>query len=85
MTRHSSKPNKLRNINPVRGRTGNVTIQKWKIYDIKIKVIALIINLDETNPFEIDKCKSKNGASVSEVLALFNCSSFTFGAECISV
>ena len=23
MTRHSSKPNKLRNINPVRGRTGN--------------------------------------------------------------
>ena len=30
MTRHSSKPNKLRNINPVRGRTGNVTIQKWK-------------------------------------------------------
>ena len=31
--------------------------------------------LDETNPFEIDKCKSKNGASVSEVLALFNYSS----------
>ena len=28
MTRHSSKPNKLRNINPVRGRTGNVTIQR---------------------------------------------------------
>ena len=22
--------------------------------------------LNETNPFEIDKCKSKNGASVSE-------------------
>ena len=52
---------------------GNVTIQKWKIYYIKIKVIALIIKmLDETNSFEIDKCKSKNGASVSEVLALFN-------------
>ena len=44
MTRHSSKSNKLRNVNPVRGRTGNVTIQKWKIYYIKIKVIALIIN-----------------------------------------
>ena len=58
MTRHCSKPNKLRNVNPLRGRTGNVTIQKWKIYYIKI--IALIINLDETNPFEIDKCKSKN-------------------------
>ena len=39
-----SKPNKIRNVNPVRGRTGNVTIQKWKIYYIKIKVIALIIN-----------------------------------------
>ena len=24
MTRHSSKPNKLRNVNPVRGKTGNV-------------------------------------------------------------
>ena len=44
MTRHSSKPNKSRNVNPVRGRTGNVTIHKWKIYYIKIKVIALIIN-----------------------------------------
>ena len=75
MTRHSSKPNRLRDVNPVRGRTGNVIIQKWKMYDIKIKVNALIINLDETNPFEIDKCKSKNEASVSEVLALFICSS----------
>ena len=36
MTRHSSKPNKLRNENPVRGITENVTIQKWKIYYIKI-------------------------------------------------
>ena len=43
MTGHSSKPNKLRNVNPVRGSTGNVTIQKWKIYYIKIEVIALII------------------------------------------
>ena len=36
MTRHSNKPNKLRNVNPVRGRT--------EIFYIKIKVIALIIN-----------------------------------------
>ena len=67
MTKHSSNPNKLRNVNPVRYRTGNVTIQNWKIYYIKIKVITLNINLDETSLFEIDKCKSKNGASVSEV------------------
>ena len=37
MTRHASKPNKLRNVKPVRSRTGNDTIQKWKIYYIKTK------------------------------------------------
>ena len=31
--------------------------------------------LDETDPLEIDKYKSKNGTSVSEALALFNCNS----------
>ena len=30
MTSHSSKPNKLKNVNPVRGRTGNVTIQNME-------------------------------------------------------
>ena len=65
MTRHSSKPNKLRHINPVRGRTGNVTIQKWKIYYIKIKVIALIIN------FKWNKsvCTWKIGSGVTVYLA----------------
>ena len=58
MTRHSSKPNKLRNVNPVRGRTGNVTIQKWKIYYVKIKAIEI---LNETNPIEIDKWNPKMG------------------------
>ena len=28
-----------------------------------------------TNPFATERCKSKKGASVSEILALFNCSS----------
>ena len=32
MTRHSSKPNKLRNINPVRGRTGNCRRKLLSIY-----------------------------------------------------
>ena len=72
MTRHFIKSNKLRNVNTVRGRTGNVPIQKRKIYYVKIKVIALIINVNETSPFEIEKCKSVNRASVSEALALFN-------------
>ena len=38
----------------------------------KSKSSRLSLILDESNPFEIDKCKSKNGASVSKVLALFN-------------
>ena len=49
-------------------RTGNVTIQKRKNDYIKIKVIALIIIFDDTNPFEICKCKPKNWATVSEAL-----------------
>ena len=32
MTRHSGKPNKLRNVNPVRGRTGNVTINIFHLH-----------------------------------------------------
>ena len=75
MTRQSSKSNKLRNVDTVRRRTGYVHIQKRKKYYVKIKVIALIIILDETNPFEIDKCISRNKASISEALALFNCNS----------
>ena len=48
---------------------------KRENYYIKIKVISFIMILDETKPLEIDRCKSKKEASVSEVLALFNCSS----------
>ena len=33
----------------------------------------LSLILDETTLSEIDKCKSKKGASVSDALALFNC------------
>ena len=66
MTGHCSKANKLRNVNTLRGRTGNVPIQKGKIYYVKIKVIALIIYFGLNKPFEIDKCKSQNGASVQK-------------------
>ena len=72
MIADSSKPNKLRNVYTIRSTTRNVTIQKRKIYHIKIKVIALIINLEETNPFATERCRSKKGASVFEILALFN-------------
>ena len=40
MIADSSKPNKLRNVYTIRSTTRNVTIQKIKIYYIKIKVIA---------------------------------------------
>ena len=44
--------------------------QKRKIYLIKIKVIAFIIN-NEKNTLEIVRCESNMGASVSKLLALF--------------
>ena len=72
MTRRSSKSKKLRNVNPVRGRTGNVPIQERKINCAKnqshrayYKYLMKQIRL---------KCKFENGASVSDALALFNCS-----------
>ena len=72
MIADSSKPNKLQNVHTMRSTTRNVTIQKRKIYYVKVKVIALIIIIEETNPFATERCKSKKGASVSEILALFN-------------
>ena len=48
LTRHSSEPNKLRNENPIKGRSGNGTspFKNEKNYYVKIKVRALIINFD---------------------------------------
>ena len=40
MTKYSSKPNNLRNVNSIRRDTRNVAIQKWEISNVKIKVIA---------------------------------------------
>ena len=67
--------NKLRNVYTIRSTTRNITIQKRKIYYIKIKVIALIINFRRNKSISTERCRSKKGASVSEILALFNCSS----------
>ena len=55
MTTHSNKSYKLRNIHSIRGTTWNVTIQKGKIYCIKIKIITVIKILEETEPLEIDR------------------------------
>ena len=78
-TTHSSKSYKMRNIHSIRGTTWNIAIQKGKIYNIKIKVIAFIINLEDRQPLEIDTCKSKKGASVSKVLALLLVQTFKKG------
>ena len=48
----------------MRSTARNVSIQKRKVYYIKIKVITL----EETNPFAIEICISKNGTSVSVLL-----------------
>ena len=75
MTRHSSTSNKLRNVNTVRGRTGTSSLEKGKLLYQNQSHRACHKYLDETNPFEIDKCNSRNGASASEALALFYCNS----------
>ena len=75
MSTDSSKSNKLRNVYTIRSTTRKVTIQKRKIYNIKIKVIAFIIKFRSKNPFATERCKSKYGTPVSVALALFNCNS----------
>ena len=57
MTTHSSKFYELRNIKFIRRMTWNIAILERKIYNIKIKVIGFIINLEETKPLEIERCK----------------------------
>ena len=69
MTRHLSKANKLRDVNTIRSGAGNITVLKRKLTMTKSKSSRLSYILDEINPSKIDRCKSKNGASVSEVLA----------------
>ena len=41
---HSSKTNKLRNINTIGRGARNIYIKKWEIYYFKIKIIQFIIN-----------------------------------------
>ena len=68
-------PDNLRNVTTYEEERGTSPAKHGKLIISKSKSSRLSSSLDETNPFEIDKCKSKNGASVSEVLALFNNSS----------
>ena len=58
-----------------RTQSEELTIQKWEIDNFKIKVDTFIIHLVETLSLVIDKCDSKNVASVLEVLALLSWSS----------
>ena len=65
-----AKTNELRYIDSIGCRARNITIYKREIDDFKIKVATFFINFGRTISLEIDKCKSKNAASVSEVLVL---------------
>ena len=50
-------------------------LKNGKLAISKSKSSRLSYILDETKPLEIDRCKFKKGASVSEVLALLSCNS----------
>ena len=54
MSADSSKHNMLRYVYTIRSTARNVTIQKRKIYYIKIKVIAFIINFIRNKSFSTD-------------------------------
>ena len=73
--RCSSETNKLKYVNTIWCTSREVSINKREINKIKIKISRLSWILVETVPLEMDRFKSKNGASVSEELALFNWSS----------
>ena len=46
-------------------RERNITISKWEIDNFKIKIVTFSYIFVETILLEIDKCESKNAASVS--------------------
>ena len=71
ITRHSCNRTSLE----IWKDTRNVAIQNRELNNVKIKIFAFVIYLRWNAPFEIDKRKSKNEASVSVELDLFNCSS----------
>ena len=57
---------------PYEGERGTSQSGKGKFTVSKLKSSHLSSILDETLPFDVDKFKSKIGASVSEEFALFN-------------
>ena len=75
MIADSSKPNKLRNVYTIRSIARNLTIQKTENLLYQNQRHRAYHKLEETNPFSIERCRSKKRASVSVALALFNCSS----------
>ena len=80
MIADSSKPNKLRNVYTIvflykKARRGTPPYKKREKILYQNQILVYHLTLEETNPFAIERCKSKKGTSESVVLALFNCSS----------
>ena len=75
MARCSSITNELKDIDSIGCRARNITIKNGKLTISKPKSYRLSYILVETISLEIDKCKSKNAASLSEVLVLLSWSS----------
>ena len=69
MTTHPSKSYKLRIYTPLEGRRGTLPSKKRKIYYVKAKVVAFIINFGGKNR-HITQCKINN-AKNSKTSKLF--------------
>ena len=66
IARCSSLTNKLRDTDSIGWKARNITILTWEIDNFKNKIVTFIINFGRKISLEIDKCKFKNAASVSE-------------------
>ena len=60
---------------PEEVRRETLPFKKGKFTMSKSKLSRISLILDETKLLEMNRCKSKTGASVSKALAVFNCSS----------
>ena len=67
MSTHSTKSYKLRNIHSIRGTTWNIAIQKKEILQYKNESHRVYHKFWRKQTI-VDRCKSKKGASVFEVL-----------------
>ena len=67
MSRHSVKPNKLRNVNTLRRGTRNVAIPKRELKKVKIKIIVFVINLGWNRLRLINPNPNENKVKITKI------------------